>query len=167
MKSIALIGMPGCGKTTIGKLLARKLNYEFVDMDKFIEKTSKKTVKELFAISEEHFRDIESDACKTLSDLSKAVIATGGGVVKREDNIQFLRKNCVIVFIDRTTEDILADIDYKSRPLLADDYRENLCRLYNERYALYKKYSDFWVVNNKSLGCIVGEIADYVLKFVK
>ncbi len=158
MKSIALIGMPGCGKSTAGKLLAEKLYFKFVDMDEFIEESFQTTIKELFSISEEHFRDRESKVCEILSSREQTVISTGGGVVKRENNIELLKKNCIVVFIDRNVDDILSDIDFSTRPLLEKDHRENLMRLYNERYELYKKYCDFYVKNDSSLEELVKKI---------
>ena len=158
MKSIALIGMPGCGKTTIGKLLAEKLDFSFIDMDTFIEESFRTTIKELFSVSEEHFRDCESKVCETLSSRERAVISTGGGVIKRENNILNLKKNCIVVFIDRSVDDILSDIDFCSRPLLAKDHKENLMRLYSERYNLYKKYCDLLVKNNVPLEELVDVI---------
>ena len=159
MKSIALIGMPGCGKSTAGKLIAEKLNYTFVDMDLFIEEQFETTVKELFAVGEERFRDCESKVCEILSNRERTVISTGGGVVKRANNIKLLNKSCTVVFIDRALEDILSDIDFGSRPLLANDHRDNLIRLYNERYELYKNYCDFSVKNDSS----IEELADKII----
>lgn len=158
MKSIALIGMPGCGKSTAGKLIAEKLNYTFLDMDSLIEEHFKATIKELFSISEEHFRDCESKVCQILSSREQTVISTGGGVVKRANNIELLKKNCIVVFIDRNVDDILSDIDFFSRPLLAKDHRENLMRLYDERYELYNKCCDFSVKNDSSLEELVKKI---------
>ena len=163
MKSIALIGMPGCGKSTIGKLLADRLNLQFIDMDSFIEDNFKTTVQALFSINEEHFRDRESEVCEILSKKDDVVISTGGGVVKRESNITFLKKNCIVVFIDRDIEDILSDIDFTSRPLLTKDHKENLLRLHSERYELYKNYCDFSVKNDSSLEKLVEEIISKLL----
>ena len=67
-KNIVLIGLTGCGKTTVGKMLAQKMNYDFIDMDDFIVESTGKTVPELFAISEEYFRNCETEACKVLSN---------------------------------------------------------------------------------------------------
>ena len=158
MKSIALIGMPGCGKTTIGKLLAEKLGVEFYDMDLYIESTAKMTIKELFEISEEHFRDRETEACEALSTLDSVVVSTGGGVVKRKNNIEFLRKNCTIVFVDRSVEDIISDINHESRPLLADNYRDRLLQLYDERFELYKESCDLIIKNESSLEEVVEQL---------
>ena len=165
MKSIALIGMPGCGKSTVGKILADKLNFTFVDMDEFIEESFQTTIKALFSVGEEHFRDYETKACELLSSREKTVISTGGGVVKRESNISCLKKNCVVVFIDRSVDDILSDLDFSSRPLLEKDHKENLLRLYNERYELYKTYCDFLVKNNTSIDELVEEIVSKLLSY--
>lgn len=136
---VLLIGMPGCGKTTIGKIIASTLNYEFYDMDEYIEDISGKSIKELFTISEEYFREYETRACEELSNKKRAIIASGGGVVKREKNIDFFKKESVIVFIDRAVEDILCDVDTDSRPLL-NTGKDKLYEIYKERYKLYKKY---------------------------
>ena len=163
MKSIALIGMPGCGKTTVGKLLANKLSLHFIDMDNLIEETYQTTIKDLFSVSEEHFRDRESEICQTLSSKENVVISTGGGVVKRENNITLLKKNCVVIFIDRDVDDILSDVDFSSRPLLVNNHKENLLRLRDERYELYKNYCDIYVKNDSSLEKLLDEIVSKLL----
>ena len=144
--NIVLIGMPGCGKTTVGKVLAKRLGYKFCDMDSYIQEISKKTIKELFEFSEENFRDWETKACEELSRCNKTIIASGGGVVKREKNIEILKKSCTILFIDRPVERIINDVDINSRPLLKDG-KERLYNLYDERYELYKKAADIQILN--------------------
>ena len=138
--------MPGCGKTTVGKVLAKRLGYKFCDMDSYIQEISKKTIKELFEHSEENFRDWETKACEELSRCNKTIIASGGGVVKREKNIEILKKSCTILFIDRPVERIINDVDINSRPLLKDG-KERLYNLYDERYELYKKAADIQILN--------------------
>ena len=85
MKNIVLIGMPGCGKSTLGRLLAQHLKRPFYDADNVLEKLEGKTIKELFAVSEACFRDAETRAVRHLSELEGCVIAAGGGVVKRSE----------------------------------------------------------------------------------
>ena len=135
-KSITLIGLPGCGKTTVGNLLSDKLKYEFVDMDFYIENKQQKSIIELFRNGEDYFRNIETETC----------------------NIEYLKKNSIVVFIDRPVENILGDIQVEKRPLLANG-KEVLYKLYDERYDLYKKYCDYRVENTGSLDEIVDKIA--------
>ncbi len=158
-KNIVLIGMPGAGKTTVGKMLYERLGLEFVDVDEFIEKESGKTIPELFNISENHFRNAETMAVKKLSRWNSSIIATGGGVVKNHINIEELKKQGIIVFIDRPIENIASDVEISKRPLLKDGVQK-LYDLYDERYELYKKYSDFHVFNDNT----IEETVDAIIK---
>ena len=157
-KSITLIGMPGCGKTTIGKLLSKKLNYQFIDIDSYIEEKQGKTIDEIFKNGEEYFRNIETEACRELGEIKNSIISSGGGVVKKAINIEYLKKNSIVVFIDRPVENILGDIEVEKRPLLANG-KEVLYKLYDERYELYKNYCDYRVENIGSLEEVVNKIA--------
>ena len=161
--NIVLIGMPGCGKTTVGKGLAKKWNYKFCDMDLYIQQMTKKTIKELFEPGEENFRDFETKACEELAKLNNTIIASGGGVVKREKNIEILKKNCTILFIDRPVERILNDVDINSRPLLKDG-KEKLYSLYEERYELYKNAADIIILNKGYLRDTIDIIMDILNK---
>ena len=161
-ENIVIIGMPGCGKSTIGELISKDLNYNFYDMDDYIVKISGKTIKELFDVSEEYFREWETKACKELSKLTNVIIASGGGVVKKAENIEILRKSCTILFIDRPVEEIIKDIEVGTRPLLKDGAHK-VYNLYNERYELYKKAADKIVENKGTLENVVKTCED-VLK---
>ncbi|MGL5379622.1 shikimate kinase [Clostridium sp.] len=163
---VLLIGMPGCGKTIMGKLLAKELNYNFYDMDKYIEEISGKSIDELFKQGEDNFRDWETKACTELSKKKKAVISSGGGVVKKEKNIDLFRENSIIVFIDRPLENIISDINTNTRPLLADG-KERLYNLYNERYDLYNKYNDVRILNVGFLKDVIISIKDNVKDKIK
>lgn len=159
---IVLIGMPGCGKSTIGNLLSRESNLKFLDMDKYIEKMTSKTIPGLFEKGEEYFRDFETKACMELAKMNNVLISSGGGVVKRKENIEILKKEaCYIIFIDRPLEELLNDIDISNRPLLKDG-REKLIKLYEERYDLYKSAADKIVKNNKDIKDIVYEIKEII-----
>lgn len=149
MKNIVLIGMPGCGKTTLGKLLAQQLDCPFYDADTVLEEREGRTIKELFADSEECFRDAETRTAKYLSQKQGCVIATGGGVVKRAVNIELFKTGGVVIFIDRQPENIVRDVDVESRPLLADG-RRRIFEIYAERLELYRGYQDCSVANNCS-----------------
>ncbi|MBM6861943.1 shikimate kinase, partial [Clostridium saudiense] len=119
-KNILLIGMMGCGKTTLGRILAKKLSYAFIDMDDYIEEISNDSISNLFKVSEENFRNWETEACRRLSKVNKSVISAGGGVIKKDINMKLFYDNSIIIFIDRPIENILEDIDISKRPLLSD-----------------------------------------------
>ena len=160
-KNIVLIGMPGCGKTVIGKEISKRTDLEFFDVDKLIEKQEGKSITDIFKLGEEHFRDIESSIIKKLSCEKHIVISTGGGAIKRPINMEVLRKNSVIIFIDRPIEEILKDVDTSKRPLLKEG-KENLYNIYKERYDLYKLNCDMKVVNNKDINLAVDKLLTYI-----
>ncbi|MGL5414976.1 MAG: shikimate kinase [Clostridium sp.] len=140
-----MIGMPGCGKTTMGKVLAKELNYNFFDMDDYIEDMAKKSIKEIFSESEEHFRELETEACKELGRKKRVLISTGGGVIKRDENIALMKEG-IVIFINRPIEKIISDIDVESRPLLQGESKK-LYKLYDERINRYLKACDIEIVN--------------------
>ncbi|MBQ6820087.1 MAG: shikimate kinase [Clostridium sp.] len=155
---VLLIGMPGCGKTTIGKEVARNLGYSFCDMDNYIEEISKSSIKELFKKGEDYFRDYETKACNNLSNINEnIIISSGGGVVKRKENIDFFVEKGIIIFIDRPIENIISDVNIETRPLLKEG-REKLYNLYLERYNLYKDYCHYRITNDKSVETVVKSI---------
>lgn len=149
-KNIVLIGMPGSGKTTIGKILSKKLGLKLVDLDRYIERNSGKKIPEIFAEGEAVFRDYERRAAYKFSREKGIIISTGGGTVKDYRNMEALKKNGIIIFIDRPIENIAAQANLTKRPLLKDGI-ERLYTLYDERYELYKKYCDFQIINDCSL----------------
>lgn len=155
-KGIVLIGIPGAGKTTIGRYISEELKFKFVDMDEFIERSSKKSIKEIFDQGEDLFRAFETKTCEVLSRLDNVVISTGGGVVKKEENMAYY-KDFVVVFINRPLELILDDIDVDSRPLLKDG-KERVINLYRERIDLYNEYFDIEVINDGSIEDVAKEI---------
>lgn len=155
-ENIVLIGMPGCGKSTIGKMLSEKLNKELIDSDVEIEKVITCQIKDFLTESnEEEFRDIESNVINNISLLNNKIISTGGGAVKRSGNIKSLKGNGLIIFIDRSIDNIKTD---DTRPLSSNI--EKLNKLYKERYPLYKKACDYEVSNN-------GDIHDTVNKIIE
>ncbi len=134
-QNIVLIGMAGCGKTTIGKILSEKLNMNFIDTDEKIIEKAKMPVPEIFEkYGEEHFRKLESEVIEEAAKLQNTVIATGGGAVLNHQNVLALRGNGRIYFLDRPLEQIMPTSD---RPL--SNNRETLEKRYNERYEIYKK----------------------------
>lgn len=136
--NIVLIGMPGSGKTTVGRLTAEKLGLEFTDTDDEILKIINMPIAEYFRLcGEESFRRIEADVVKAVAAKQGAVIATGGGVVLKPENIRNLKGNGKIFFLDRPIDEIAATAD---RPLSSS--REALEKRYAERYGLYRAAAD-------------------------
>lgn len=146
MKNIALIGMPGSGKTTFGKGLARILRCPFVDADDYLEKKEGRTIQSFFAESEKAFRDAEERTIRDLSRMEGIVIATGGGVIKRKANVDRLHKGGLIIFLDRLPEDIVTDVEVEKRPLLKEGPNRVFVQ-YKERIALYREAADITVAN--------------------
>lgn len=148
-KNIVLIGMPGCGKSSIGEKLAKHLNLEFCDVDAYIEKKYNMTISEIFKNGEEYFRKIESSVLEEISKSYPTVISTGGGIIKNYKNIEILKRNGIIIYINRPLEEIVKDIDIENRPLMATG-TQRLYSLYEERHQLYEDYSDIEIKNNTS-----------------
>lgn len=157
MKNIVLIGMPGCGKSEIGKIIAEKIEMNFIDVDAFIEASTSRSITEIFRNGEDGFRDIESIAVRDLSKKHHVVISTGGGVIKRYENILNLKKNGIIIYINRPIENIVSDIKIEGRPLLAKDPGK-LSKLFEEREPLYKKYCNHEVMNISEIDDVVNSI---------
>ncbi len=137
-RNIVLIGMPSSGKSTVGRILAKKLSKSFYDTDDETEKMTGKSPKELIeAYGEPQFRKAESEAILSLCTKTGAVIATGGGAVCTEENIKNLKRNGIIVFLDMKEKDLAAS---KDRPL--SDSAEKLAALYKERLPEYIAAAD-------------------------
>lgn len=146
MKNIVLIGMPGCGKTTFGRYLAELLQMDFIDADPEIEKDTGKTIPELFAVSEDWFRQCETATVRRLARLEGKVLAMGGGVILRPENIRALKKNGVVIYLDRHPDDIVSDVDMAYRPLLKGG-TGRVYELYDQRHRLYEEAADITVPN--------------------
>lgn len=152
MENTILIGMPGCGKSTIGRELAKKLNKTFVDADGEIEKTAGCSIPEIFAsVGEEGFRKIETKVLCELGMKSGLVIATGGGCVTREENYPLLHQNGTIYWLMRD----ITQLPTSGRPL---SQAGNLQEMYKKRKPLYARFCDHSVDNNGSTALSVEQI---------
>lgn len=157
MKNLVLIGMPGSGKTKIGRLLSERLGMPLVDTDELVSARAGRTIPELFsALGEAAFRDLETQAVKEAAGLPGAVIATGGGVVLRAENMTALASGGIIFFRDREPEAIAGE-DHKGRPLIGGD-RERVFQIYTQRIELYRKYAQYIISHTDT----VAEAADQI-----
>lgn len=137
-QNLVLVGMPSCGKTTFGKILSAELNKSFIDTDEEIIKRSGMPISEIFEkFGEKYFRDLESEVINDLSAYQGMVIATGGGAILRVENVNALKQNGKIIFIDRPLSMLITTDD---RPLSKS--RELLEKRYNERYGIYSSVCD-------------------------
>lgn len=153
-KNIVLIGMPSCGKSTVGKALAKALNRPFIDSDEEIVKAAGMSIPEIFETQGEvQFRKIESEVIAELSKNQGAVIATGGGAVLNPRNVALLKENGFVVFLNRSLEKLITTDD---RPLSSN--RELLEKRYSERYDIYCASADYIADGNGS----VAECADII-----
>ena len=152
MENLVLVGMPGCGKSTIGSLLANLLNKKFVDADEVVAKQAGMTIPEIFATSgEKGFRDLETRVLSELGKESGMVIATGGGCVTRQENYPFLHQNGRILWIRRDIE----KLPVNGRPL---SQRGNLEEMYRIRRPYYEAFADYSVDNDGSQEETVSQI---------
>ncbi|MFI3250060.1 MAG: shikimate dehydrogenase [Eubacteriales bacterium] len=156
MLNIVLIGMTGCGKTSLGTDLANILGRPFLDFDDVLEKEVGCTITQLVQEKGvEHFRTLEKDVIKRLATLDGHVIGTGGGAVLDPENIKNLQKNGVLVWISRDIEDIISTLEFDHRPLIRD--ADEVRALYAERIDIYKA-SAMVVVQSCHFGCGIEEL---------
>lgn len=158
-RNIVLIGMPSSGKTTIGKALAARMGKRFADTDELIVGTTGKSIPEIFEEEgEKVFREIEKKVICDIAVNDGTVIATGGGVILDEKNVLALKRNGVIVYLDRKIDNLIAT---DSRPLSSNV--DDLKKLYAKRKPLYEKYAEITIDDNDDVATVVRR-AEEVLK---
>ncbi|TDT72013.1 shikimate kinase [Hypnocyclicus thermotrophus] len=163
--NLALIGFMGVGKTTIGKVLAKKIDMNFFDLDYEIMKRENMKVNEIFKEKGEHyFRNLEEEIIKECETMSNTIIATGGGTILNKNNLLSLRKHANICLISTSIDNIYKRVMRRpnKRPLLiCKDTYEKIKKLLNDRKDIYKNSCDFEVYNkNEDLD----EITDIIKK---
>ena len=142
MKNIILIGMMGCGKTTVGQLLSTRLKKQLVDTDKLIEAREGMTIPELFETQgEPYFRSVEAGVAMALSLRSDLVIACGGGLPLQEGAMSALKESGVVIWLDRDPGDIFDTGDMTGRPL-AQEGRAAFLERTAQRAPIYEKWAD-------------------------
>ena len=160
MKSIVLSGMMGAGKTTCGCLLAERLGRQLVDTDQAIAREAGKSVADCFAQDgEAAFRRWETELCRRLSGRPDLVISTGGGLVLRPENVSALKRSGVLVFLNRSAEEIYDSIRTDSRPL-AQGGREAFLATFALREPVYRAAADVIVDDFSSEEATVAEILE-------
>ena len=149
--------MPGCGKSTIARIISKHLNKEYIDADVYLEKKYNESIPDIFAVrGESDFRHKETSVLEELSKKDDIIISTGGGVVVTYKNKDIMKKTGVVVFIDCQPEVILSNSSLSGRPLLKDKTR--IFELYKERIDLYKDFSDIIIDNNGKIEDTVSQI---------
>ncbi|MBI3993407.1 MAG: shikimate kinase [Candidatus Lambdaproteobacteria bacterium] len=163
--NVVLVGFMASGKSSVGKRVARRLGYSFLDTDHFIEAELGCTISEIFAIQgEPYFRMLETRLLQNLPRLENHVIATGGGIVTTPGNMELLKRIGVVVFLNAEREDIISRLERDTRrPMVqGGDLRERVTTLLDKRLPLYREAD---VIVNTA-GCSVNQTASEVLRQV-
>ena len=140
--NITLIGMSGAGKSLVGKELAKKIKFDFIDIDKLIEKKSNLELQRVIEkLGKQRFLKLEERTVLDIDNTDNLVISSGGSVVYSQKAMKHLKTISKIVFLDASLEDIKKRIpDFSKRGIV--DLEDGLEKIFDERYELYKKYSD-------------------------
>ena len=147
MKNIILIGMMGCGKTTVGELLSTRLKRMLVDTDKLIERQEGMTIPDIFETQGEgYFRSLEVGVAQALSLRQDLIIACGGGLPLQENAMSALKESGTVVFLDRDAGDIFDHEDMTGRPL-AQEGREAFLARAAQRRESYERWADVTVTD--------------------
>ncbi len=142
MKNVILIGMMGCGKSTVGSLAATRLKKTMVDTDKLIEAREGLTIPEIFAVQGEgYFRSLEMGIAQALALRQDLVIACGGGLPMQEEAMAALKSSGIVIWLDRDPGEIYDSEPMEGRPL-AQDGREGFLQRAAERRPVYEKWAD-------------------------
>ena len=167
MRHIILIGFMGSGKSTMGKLIANKLGYSFVDTDHYIEKKEGRSISDIFADDgEEYFRNTETEVLKELMQSEeKKVLALGGGTPLREENRAILKEAGYVIFLKITPDEAYKRLkDDTDRPLLqVSNPKEKIAELLAFRNPIYEAAADYVLLeDNKSLEDVFYELSEIV-----
>ena len=142
-KNVVLIGMMGSGKTTVGKLLSRRLCRPFIDTDALIEERAGRSIPDIFEQDgEDAFRALELELAQELSGQCGLVIACGGGLPTRDRAIAALKQNGLVFWLDRDPGETYDALDVSGRPL-AQAGREDFVRRYQSRAPIYRRWADY------------------------
>jgi shikimate kinase len=164
--NIILCGFMGTGKSTIGRIVASRLGWQFVDTDHVIEARQGKTIREIFeSEGEDSFRQLETDLCKELSTWTKHVVATGGGIVLRPENRMLLKQAGMTICLEAPAEEIFRRLQHATnRPLLAGpDPQQRIKELMEARAEAYGSLP----YHLSTTGCKPSDTANLVIRLWK
>jgi shikimate kinase len=159
--NLVLVGFMASGKTSVGRRVARRLGYRFIDTDHFIESELHCTIAELFVSKgEAHFRELESRLARRLSALTNTVIATGGGMPVQPGNFEALRKAGVVVFLNAAVEEIVQRLERDTRrpKVQGGDLREKVLKLHAERLPVYSQADVIVDTKGKAVNRVAGDL---------
>ena len=151
MKNIVLIGMPGCGKSTVGVILAKALNMSFVDTDLLIQHRTGQKLQDIISTKGlAYFLEIENDILKNLH-VQNTIIATGGSAVYSQEGMKNLKQNGIVVLIDTPLEELKKRVINMKPRGIACDPGMSYDELYEQRIAMYRAYCDVTVSGKDNL----------------
>ena len=162
--NLVIVGMPGCGKSRIGKLAAKLLDREFIDLDAVIVERAGMSIPEIFAkFGEQHFRELERQAAEIVAAKSSVVISTGGGTIVQPGAPELFRRTGCICYLKRPLEELQTA---HGRPLSRD--REAVAKLYAARREKYESAADFQIDNtNAAPEAVARALAEAFRNFVE
>ena len=159
--NITLIGMAGVGKSFIGKKLAKKLNYDFIDIDELIEKKTNLKLQQIIdKFGERYFLKVETKIIMNLSDAINTVISPGGSIVYSKSAMEFLKEKSIVVYLEDSFENINKRVKNQKTRGIVGLKNKDFETLFDERNKLYKKYADVVIKmrNYSNSGIIVDNI---------
>mgnify|MGYP001080117682 CR=1 FL=1 len=166
MKNIYLVGFMGTGKTTVGKILAKKLNKKFIETDEVIEKKEKKKIVDIFReYGEPYFRRLEKELIKKISKKKDLIVSCGGGLICNEENLKILKETGIVFNLSASVKTIYNRTkNSSSRPLLnVENPKERIRSLLNKRMPFYKQ-AHYSIKTDK---LSKEEVADRIIKILK
>ena len=155
--NLVLCGFMGCGKTTVGRALSQSLGVPFIDTDEFLKEKLKLDIPEIFSkYGESFFRTCESSIIRQVTTINGAIISLGGGSLNNTENVNKIKENGRLFFIDTHLSEIKKRLkNDTSRPIL---HKENVNLLFASRYRIYKRHSDYTVNGNSTCNAICKDI---------
>ncbi|MCI8649573.1 MAG: shikimate kinase [Anaerotruncus sp.] len=159
MYNLLLCGFMGCGKTTVGRLLASQLSMEYIDLDAQIEQDAQIRIPDIFAqYGEAYFRDLEHEAICALARRISCIVSTGGGAMTFSRNVQAVDAKDRVLFLDASFESCYVRIQNSDRPLVRNNTKEQLQTIYQTRHAAYQKAASIRVCADGTPAQIAAQI---------